>query len=628
MAKLTINALLSLKQALESHGFKSRGGEYRGSHPTRPGSDSNGFSVKFDDSGDGGTFTDFGPSGDSGNLTALCKLLSITPEYEQNGNVAVGNKAQLSEAPPFIPYTPDEFAAARGALWNDYEKAGYVEYIYNDLRKDGTYLKRPCYKFPVLKLLDGKEVITYRYRFTDGLDARFKHDAGFSTYWYGLKRAIEMEMGYIILVNGETSTVAAQANGLPAVCMTTSGEKGIPEHLNTILKYHVTGRIFIALDGDQTGRGAAAMIHDQLPGSVVINLKIDNGDMGDFCRMHQGDVLSKWDELVSSNRPTTHLRFINESATLQKWENRLDGKGLKDRIKPIIFPIRELHQYRGSCLIMRPRTVVMVIAPSSGGKTAFLLWMADLWRRDHKLNIMYWGDEFDELGYMDMYIRRWYGIDDTLWLLDDLAQQEDAASVPKNRRYGKRLHDQKGYENINIPAIRRHLAVKMETWGKFTLIENRPAVPLFLDELADEMAFRAANGYPIHVVFIDYIGQMAKTKAEAQTADEQNVAAFQAFANKHNIIIVMGSQTTEGESRNNASQGKVGNMNSGKWISPGPAKLILNLRIGKTARNDGSFERIPLNDGVMVSKNSGGQVNKFQHIPFEGRWLRWGNIKS
>ena len=67
-----------------------------------------------------------------------------------------------------------------------------------------------------------------------------------------------------MITNGEISTIAAQALGIPA-CAVTSGEKtSIPPELLEELRSAWDGPIMIALDCDATGRRCAAGQYQQL----------------------------------------------------------------------------------------------------------------------------------------------------------------------------------------------------------------------------------------------------------------------------------------------------------------------------------------------------------------------------
>lgn len=83
--------------------------------------------------------------------------------------------------------------------------------------------------------------------------------------WYKLAEAIELATDMpLILVNGEASTVAGQANGLPTTCV-TMGEKKLPQELIAELKQAYTmPQIFIAFDNDIQGRQATQIVAEQL----------------------------------------------------------------------------------------------------------------------------------------------------------------------------------------------------------------------------------------------------------------------------------------------------------------------------------------------------------------------------
>jgi hypothetical protein len=84
--------------------------------------------------------------------------------------------------------------------------------------------------------------------------------------WYRLGPALALaaQVGYLVLCNGEASTVVAHAATVPAVCEAGGGEKAMPDHLRTLLRAVWTGPILIALDCDGAGKKAALVKAQQL----------------------------------------------------------------------------------------------------------------------------------------------------------------------------------------------------------------------------------------------------------------------------------------------------------------------------------------------------------------------------
>ncbi len=621
MAKLTTNTILSIQQSLESRGIKSRGGnEYRDSHPTRPGSDSNGFSVLFDGALDGGCFTDHGPSGESGNLTALCELLNITPEYEQNGNAAVGNKPGLSEAPAFVPYTFDEFASKRGALRDDYEKAGWEAYNYNG---------RTCYKFPAKTVLNGVLVVMHRYRFTDGLKPRFKHDEGYTTYWYGLDKAVGMKMGYIVLVNGESTTVAAQANGIPACCLTSSGEKSIKEHLLKVLNEQHSGRIYIALDGDETGRKAARLMENQLPGSINLNDHLFGiGDLGDFCGLHHPDVLNTWRELLAKHTASdSDQRVISGQETTRQLLDIMAGVGIDTWQKPLVFPFSSFWKQGGVSHLMNRHSMLGIVASSSGGKTSFMEMFSDQMRFKQSCNVFWWGPEFSPIQYRMRSVRRWLGIDDSVWKLWKLWQMEERDGTAINKRMGRPLESAK----INLDTVKRFLRDTDEKWGEIYYYPVAGSMEQMLSNMSADIAYHKAQGRSIDMLFLDYM-QVAPTAESGSPSGvnpmQYGLGLIKDFAMRESLVVVVGSQLTKEQARRVLETGKRTNMESMAWITPQKFNWIGNLHIGNTIQADGSLFRTPEDDSIMVTKNSEGGRSGVVKMRFHGPHLLWEESKG
>lgn len=203
------------------------------------------------------------------------------------------------------------YAQSRGVPAEAFERAGWSdatlwEYAYQD--KAGK---------PALGL-DDDERLTYtrtrralridtdagpRYRLIDEDKPKPKYwhrlhthtDATKAWYRLGDALAIAARVGYLALVNGEASVVAAQHWGVPALCETGGGEKTTPDHLLQLLRAVWPGPIVIALDCDGKGQKAAAKKVAQYRAAGwadarAVDLNLGAGeDVADFCRLHGAD---------------------------------------------------------------------------------------------------------------------------------------------------------------------------------------------------------------------------------------------------------------------------------------------------------------------------------------------------
>jgi replicative DNA helicase len=266
---------------LETHNFKrENGNNWRGSSPWRNNSNSNGLVVTIDND-EHGTWYDHARD-EGGSLYDFCERTGIEIEGQKRTEVADTKRSYKDLA---------DYAKEHGVETSVFEAAGWK--LVN--RYDGEHkCERPALEFPTQ---GGR-----RFRFIDGLKPPFRHEGingePYKSCWYGFKNMPEIADASglpLVLTNGEPSVVAAQHYGIPAVCVTSSGEKAIADYLLEELRSVWSGRIVIALDCDDKGRRTAQTLKDQLSDYVVsvVDLKLsDKGDLADFCKMHGPNAAS------------------------------------------------------------------------------------------------------------------------------------------------------------------------------------------------------------------------------------------------------------------------------------------------------------------------------------------------
>ena len=261
----------AVQSYLESNHFKREGREWRGNCPWRTGANSNSFAVTLDGDENGAWYDHRDNAG--GSLYDFCQRVGI--EVVKRETVAVHTSRR--------PYKDlADYAAEHGVPASAYETAGW---------KQVEYQNRPALKFET----SGGT----RWRFIDGQEPPFKHwgrnGQPYASCWYGMKnvKALLLSSGLPpVLCNGEPSVVAAQHWGLPALCVTSSGEKEIPAALlDQFAAIHPQGRVIVAMDCDDKGRAAAAKVTRQLS---ALGYEVDTVDLGlsahqdlaDFCKLH------------------------------------------------------------------------------------------------------------------------------------------------------------------------------------------------------------------------------------------------------------------------------------------------------------------------------------------------------
>lgn len=247
---------------LRGHNLKKQGNEYRSNSPFRPDSDSRAFTLVIEGE-EHGAWHDH-VSGESGSLYELAARLGIeTP------------KRETVESTKRVYRDLDDYAKAHGVTRAVFEAAGWC---------DTEHTNRKALSYPTMN--------GTRWRFLDGAKPYYINQQGYKSCWYGLDKAAARAQDLVlplVLCNGEASTVVAQHYGIPAACITSSGERAYPLELVQQLRQKWTGEVWIALDCDATGRKAAAEIAQQLDWVTVrvIDLGLtDGGDLADFCMLH------------------------------------------------------------------------------------------------------------------------------------------------------------------------------------------------------------------------------------------------------------------------------------------------------------------------------------------------------
>lgn len=252
--------------AMEAYDLKSDGtGKYRSNSPFRPGSNSHGFTLTIDSPEHGAYFDHV--SQESGSLYELARRLGIE----------IG--------PPPVTSTKraykglEDYATTHGVSAEVLRNAGWSE---------TKHQGRPALKF--------RTATGPRWRFLDGVKPHYISPKGYQRSWYGLTSSAARELadgGYLVITNGEISTVAGRHYGLAAASV-TGGEKAIPPDLLQELKTFLGDNpppILVAFDCDDTGRRAGVQVAQQLRDSGLIARAVDlglgkGGDLADFCMLH------------------------------------------------------------------------------------------------------------------------------------------------------------------------------------------------------------------------------------------------------------------------------------------------------------------------------------------------------
>lgn len=265
--------------ALAQHHLKSHGpGKWRSNSPFRDGSNSHALSVIVKPDGEHGAWIDH-VSGESGSLYELAARLGVdTPAAQADSKDKGSSKRAYGGL--------EDYATEHGVTADVFTSAGWKE-----TTRDG----RPALEFMTAT---GR-----RWRFLDGNKPPYKSDLGYTSCWYGLQRATQIQAergGSLVLCNGEASTVVAQHYGVAACAITNSGERPLSPELLEQLRSTYQGAIVVALDNDRKGKESAPRLAQQLAragfNATVVDLGGTNGfDLADFCHLYEEQAAAELD---------------------------------------------------------------------------------------------------------------------------------------------------------------------------------------------------------------------------------------------------------------------------------------------------------------------------------------------
>jgi replicative DNA helicase len=304
--------------ALESFALRrEKSGQYRANSPLRPGSNSHGFTLTIDPTGEHGAFHDK-VTGEFGSLYTLAEKLNIDVPRQQ----ATETKRAYDNM--------TDYAKAHGVTSEVLQAAGWkeVKYFDHDHQKE-----RPALEIPT-----GNN--QSRYRFLDGEKPTYRSPSGYKNCWYGLKRGIALakQTGQpLVLCNGAPSVVVAQHNGIAACALAGGGQK-IPTELLEELRTSWQGEIIIALDCDSEGQIATRNYHEQLPTAAIVDLGLTaRGDLADFCMLYSSfavNVLAERAVKFEMFEETQDIKGLSQAlgelTAVRKAEGRKDDQKLTE----------------------------------------------------------------------------------------------------------------------------------------------------------------------------------------------------------------------------------------------------------------------------------------------------------
>lgn len=593
---------------LESHSeldVKKEGGGWKMNSPLRPGSNSHAFSLTIAPDGEHGAFYDHadgGRSAEKGTLYELAKLLNI-PLPEQSPAVDTKRK-----------YTGlADYALAHGVPVDVFVKAGWTE--------GHTVKARSCLQFTVNGLK--------RWRFLDGGKPTFTSEPGFKACWYGLERAITLakknNLPALVLCNGEPSVVAAQHFGLPAFAE-SGGEKSLRAVTLKELREKWHGAVWIALDCDSKGKAAAQKIAQQIPGAVVVDLKLGaGGDLSDFCGLHGSEAYPELQRRTVET-PAIETSVLEETAkaVTSREIARHAVKHFAETMtgKPLIFPFQQFRSFGGFARVLMPKKISAFIAMSGHGKTSFLETVTDLFLQSGEGGVWY-GSEWDDMEYHWRRVHRLCGVSYEQMMLLELYKWELDAGVVD------------GHGVLLTPEEEKRYLAASEAITKWRgQVQYFPAEMYLEDILAhmsDEIAVRRAQGEVVSFAVFDYV-QLLRVQ-DSGTNQHSNMyeialGLIKTWTERNNLHSLIGSQVTKDGSERNRSNRTL-TAGDALFIRDDKTNLFVSLNsIYEEDRDaprepDGSVPMVITNRAIAsIRKNNAGSKGNV-HLYTDFPRLRW-----
>ena len=532
---------------------------YKMNDPFNPSSDSQSFCI-FDirPDGEGATYKYFA-GGEAGTLYDLAQKLGV--------KIAADTRAQAINTKKHYVNGLEDYAQAHGVSADYLTQCHWVE---------TTHHGRPALQF--------KTAGGLRYRFLDGNAPYYISEKGYQICWYGLDDAInkanQANQDYILMCNGEISTLAGKFHNVPTFCK-TSGESAIPQDLLNELNNKWKGKIVIALDCDDAGRKASKAIQSQLQDNgLALDLMLtDGGDLADFCRLHGDKTTNAIADLIQKQypKPTTTGHDTNahrSDAVFADVIQELEGHKPVETVS-FLFPIKELRKFGGFAELCETGKVTLIAGGSGTGKTQFLETIND--KLNHQgLNGFWFGAEWQAQEMIWRRIQRWSKrLDKTAVTYDDI------------RRHRLYLHDQQNgiYDSEGAPLSQAQLqAVKdvqyffsHETVGTTEYFEDNENLSDVFYNMRIAIERERRNNRSISFVIFDYV-QLLKASSPDSSVNRYEYAfeLVKSFAIDCNVHVFMTSQVNK-QNQSDISAGVSLGMESAHYVRGDKANLFLTL---------------------------------------------------
>lgn len=584
--------------------YKQEGdNRYRGNCPYRAGSDSNGFVLTIND-GEHGAFSDHSGN-ESGSLYRLAELMGI--EKPDKRIEVRSTKVQIKGL-------------------EDYDLRHYVPI--------GTYAKAGWQA----ETLYNRPVVTWTTQ--SGKRARYIDEKGGFTWvgdnegncWYGLDRAIDIAYSKlsllsssmpIVLCNGEASTVAAQAHGIPAFCG-TGGEGAISDDMLEHLKEIWKGEIYIALDCDDKGKKESEKVKKLLLDAIIIDLGLsDKGDLADFCGLHANyNPMQALKNIVKSERKeqtqeiVEHIEFVSGDEMFSKFNEFItESPELFGRV--IKMPFATLRQSGGFADMMTTKKVWLIGNVSGGGKTIFSESLCDEWNKIGH-NVFYIGDEWTPMELTARRVQRNYEGANPVTFMEFLHYANTGNEFPQSKITEMAL------------TIR-----KLRTWKgqTYNMKVSSSAKVVFLEDIMDSLSRKIevirASGQQIDVIVLDYLS-LYETRGKANNLEEYKVGLFKSYCKALDVLGVTTIQVKKDAEDRVIKRGGFLTQHDLYWVRPDKGNLIstMNRVLRQEPATGLPFLDIngqpepTANFTIVTAKNSVASPHEYAYFHFDFKRMR------
>jgi hypothetical protein len=509
-----------------------------------------------------------------------------------------------------------DYAAQHGVDAGDLQKLGWSEGRFSC--KDGKWFEDEKGRHALRFKTNGG----FRYRFLDGNEPRYGHDAGYKQSWYLFTDNV-IEKAHdnhapLVLCNGEISAAAARIWGVTAICIAGGGEHVISDELLRELNQRWQGRIAIAMDCDEHGRKAAEKIAKQLPNAAIIDLGLSDGqDLADFVRLNMSDSLKKIKAMMPlpPQAPMTHRQAARQTIARLDADNVMEGK-------PIYIPFSLWNQFEGYAEIGWPAKITAGVGMSGHGKTSWLNTMIDelLRQGENGVGLM---PEFEQDEYHWDRLQRYSGVDGyplvtaNTMMKWELWKTERRDGVPEHLRKGKILsQDQK--------RVIEEISAYVESWaGEFELFPYESSLENALLRMGEAIQDRRARGQRVTFAAFDYIQILKASETEDnENSFESVLGLIKSFVMKHKIHGIVTSQVNKTADKDNRSLGRILGTTDMRYVRDDKINLLVTLNL---LYDKDTGERVRLPNGnyagiANIAKNTKGRTGRvnmqvdFEHL--------------